>query len=60
MKQNSFWVGSLQTVHMLGWDPLSITRRQERINKLTADVLHEIFRKYFPIDRHTVVTLKPS
>ena len=60
MKQNSFWVGSLQTVHMLGWDPLSITRRQERIDKLTPEVLHEIFRKYFPLDRRTVVTLKPE
>jgi zinc protease len=60
MKQNSFWVGSLQTVHMLGWDPLSITRRQERIEKLTPEVLHDIFRKYFPVEQHTVVTLKPE
>jgi zinc protease len=60
MKQNSFWVGSLQTVHMLGWDPLSITRRQERIDKLTPEVIHDMFKKYFPIERHTVVTLKPE
>jgi zinc protease len=60
MKQNSFWVGSLQTVHMLGWDPLSITRRQDRIDKLTPDILHDIFRRYFPLDRRTVVTLKPE
>ena len=59
-KQNSFWVGSLQTVHMLGWDPLSINRRQERIEKLTPEVLHEIFKKYFPVERHTVVTLRPE
>jgi zinc protease len=60
MKQNSFWVGSLQTVHMLGWDPLSITRRTDRIDKLTPEVLHEMFKRYFPLDRHTVVTLKPE
>ena len=60
MKQNSYWMGSLQTVHMLGWDPISITRRQERIEKLTPEVLHETFKKYFPMDRHTVVTLKPE
>jgi zinc protease len=60
MKQNSFWVGSLQTVHMLGWDPLSITRRQERIEKLTPELLHEVFRRYFPLERHTVVTLRPE
>ena len=60
MKQNAFWMGSLQTVHMLGWDPASITRRQERIEKLTPGVLHEMFKKYFPADRKTVVTLKPE
>jgi zinc protease len=60
MKQNSFWVGSLQTVHMLGWDPLSIVRRGERIEKLTPQLLHAIFKKYFPADRRTVVTLKPE
>jgi zinc protease len=60
MKQNAFWVGSLQTVHMLGWDPLSITRRLERIEKLTPQLLHDTFKKYFPMERHTVVTLKPE
>ena len=60
MKQNSFWLGSLQTVHMLGWDPAGITRREERIEKLTPQVLHEMFKKYFPIDRYTVVTLRPE
>jgi zinc protease len=60
MRQNSFWVGSLQTVHMLGWDPLSITRRQERVEKLTQEGLHDIYRRYFPLDRHTVVTLRPE
>ncbi|HUE89263.1 MAG TPA: insulinase family protein [Vicinamibacterales bacterium] len=60
MKQNAFWVGSLQTVHMLGWDPAGITRRQERIEKLTPEVLHETYKKYFPADRKTVVTLKPE
>ncbi len=59
-KQNSYWLGSLQTVHMLGWDPLGITRREERIQKLSPQVLHETFTKYFPMDRYTVVTLKPD
>jgi zinc protease len=59
-KQNAYWIGSLQTVHMLGWDPLSITRREERIQKLSPQVLHETFKKYFLTDRYTVVTLKPE
>lgn len=60
MKQNAFWMGSLQTVHMLGWDPASITRREERIQKLTPEILHDVFKKYFPVERRTVVTLTPE
>jgi predicted Zn-dependent peptidase len=45
---------------MLGWDPAGITRRQERIDKLTPALLHETFKKYFPADRHTIVTLRPE
>jgi zinc protease len=59
-RQNSYWLGSLQTVNMLGWDPLSITRREERIQKLSPAVLHDTIKKYFPTDRYTVVTLKPE
>ena len=59
-KQNAYWLGSLQTVHMLGWDPAGINRREERIQKLTPQVLHETFKKYFPADRYTVVTLRPE
>ncbi|HXG90128.1 MAG TPA: insulinase family protein [Vicinamibacterales bacterium] len=60
VKQNAYWIGSLQTVHMLGWDPNGITRREARIQSLTPQVLHETFKKYFPADRYTVVTLKPE
>jgi zinc protease len=59
-RQNSYWMGSLQTVHMLGWDPTGIARRLDRTEKLTPEILHGMFRKYFPMDRYTVVTLKPE
>jgi zinc protease len=59
-KQNSYWLGSLQTVHMLGWDPTGILRRSERTEKLSPEVLQPIFKKYFPTDRYTLVTLKPE
>jgi zinc protease len=59
-RQNSYWVGSLQTVHMLGWDPDGINRRLDRVEKLTPEILHGMFKKYFPMDRYTVVTLKPE
>jgi zinc protease len=59
-RQNQYWVGSLQAVHMYGWDPMSILRRPQRAEALTQQILHGIFKKYFPMDRYTVVTLKPE
>lgn len=58
--QNPYWVGSLQTVHMLGWDARTIPRRVERTNALTVPILHETIKKYFPLDRQVVVALKPE
>ena len=59
-RQNPYWVGSLQAVHMYGWDPMGIARRPQRTDALTPEILHGIFKKYFPMDRYTVVTLKPE
>ncbi len=59
-KQNGFWLGALQTAQMLGWDPVSILHRTERTDTLTADNIHEAFRKYFPADRYTQMTLLPE
>jgi zinc protease len=60
MKQNGFWLGRLQSAKMLDRDPLLILSRPQRIDAVTPDVLHEMFKKYFPMDRYTVVTLKPE
>jgi zinc protease len=60
LKQNGFWLGSLQLLNGLGWDPRRIAKRRERIDRLTAADLKETFRKYFPLDRYTVVTLLPE
>ncbi len=59
-RQNAYWLGSLQTVHMLGWDPATIARRSQRTDALTVPILHETIKKYFPLDRYAVVTLKPE
>ena len=59
-KQNGFWLGALQTAQMLGWDPVSIIHRTERTDTLTADNIHDAFRKYFPADRYTTATLLPE
>lgn len=59
-RQNAYWIGSLQTVHELGWNAASIARRVERTNALTVPLLHQTITKYFPLDRYVVVTLKPE
>lgn len=59
-KQNSYWLGSMQTVHLYGWDPAGIARRSERTERLTPENIKAMFQKYFPMDRYTLVTLKPE
>lgn len=59
-KQNSYWLGSMQTVHMNGWDPAGIARRDQRTERLTQENIKQMFQKYFPTDRYTLVTLKPE
>jgi zinc protease len=59
-KQNAYWMGSMQTVHMYGWDPAGIARRGERTERLTQENIKAMFNKYFPLDRYTLVTLKPE
>ena len=60
LKENGFWLGRLQSAKLLDRDPLLILKRMERIESISPVVLHEIFKKYFPMDRNTVVTLVPE
>jgi zinc protease len=59
-EQNGFWLGALQTAHLLGWDPVSILHRVERTESLSRENIHDAFRKYFPEGRSTIVTLMPE
>jgi zinc protease len=59
-RQNGYWLSSLETLHLLGWDPQRITKRFERAEMLTKENIHDALRKYFPADRYTVVTLMPE
>ena len=60
MKQNAYWLGRLQTLHMIGADPREILTRNERIDAVTPARLRDVFRTYFPLDRYTAVTLVPE
>jgi zinc protease len=60
LKQNNYWLGRLQTTQLFGQDPAIITTRLDRINALSVPSVQEAFKKYFPMNRYTVVTLLPA
>ncbi len=60
LQQNGTWTGSILTCLQVGIDPRRIAHRRERIDLLTAENLRETLRKYFPLDRRTVISLLPA
>jgi zinc protease len=60
LRQNGYWLSSLQTLHLFGWDPVRISKRLERTESLSVENIHDALRKYFPTDRYTVISLVPE
>jgi zinc protease len=60
LRQNGYWMGRLQTIHMLGGNPGDITTRLSRIDAVTPEAVQQALRDYFPLDRYTIVTLMPE
>jgi zinc protease len=60
LKQNDYWLGRLQSVNMFGRDPNEILTRNTRIDAITPAVLKDSFKRFFPMERSTVVTLVPA
>jgi zinc protease len=60
LRQNGYWIRRLEAVHLFGNDPVDIIRRTQRIDAVTPSVLQETFKRYFPSDRLTIVTLVPT
>src|SRR5262249_32031092 len=60
IKQNGYWLRRLTAVRLLSQNPSDIPRRVERIDAVTPTLLRDVFRRYFPMDRYTVVTLVPQ
>jgi zinc protease len=60
LTQNDYWMRRLQSIHILGGDPHEILTRGERIDSITPQVLQDAFKRYFPADRSTTVTLMPA
>jgi zinc protease len=59
-RQNGFWLGELQTKHLLGRDPRLMLDWQKWLEAVTPASVQEMFRKYFNFGRYTVVTLVPA
>jgi zinc protease len=60
LRTNDYWLGRLQTIQTYDRDPAEILTRPKRIDAVTPQVLQETFKKYFPADRMTIVTLVPA
>jgi zinc protease len=60
LKQNDYWLRRLESVHIFGRDPNEILTRTQRIDALTPQILQDTFKKYFPAERSTTVTLVPG
>jgi len=60
LRQNDYWLRRFQAVQMWGQEPAMIAHRVERINTVTPANVQDAFKKYFPADRMTTVTLVPA
>ncbi len=60
LEDNGYWLASLMTVDLLGWNPDRILARKERIDEITAPALQAVMKRYYPADNHTVITLMPA
>lgn len=60
LQQNGYWMGRLQAVHLFGRDPKEILTRPARIDAVTPASIQDVFKRDFPLDRYTVVTLVPA
>ena len=60
LRENAYWLRRMSTIQLLGGELGDILTRKERIDSITPQILQEVFRKNFPLDRFTVVTLMPE
>jgi zinc protease len=60
LRQNDYWLRRLQSLVTLDGEPTEILKRGQHIDAVTPATLQEMFRKYFPSERSTIVTLMPA
>jgi zinc protease len=59
LRRNGYWIGSLASLHLRGRPFSEMDGRLTRIEELTVDDLHRVFRRHFDTARSTAVFWKP-
>jgi zinc protease len=60
MRENSYWMGNLQTAMLQGYDPADILEFEKRVYALSTDDLKEAARRYFDMNNYVQVVLYPE
>ncbi|WPP51634.1 M16 family metallopeptidase [Catalinimonas niigatensis] len=60
LKQNNFWLQSLENIYFNGGDPVRIVEYEEAIEGLNTEDLKETANKYFNFDQYVKVVLYPE
>ena len=60
LKENSFWVGALETLDFNGVDPRLLIQYPALVDSLTVEAVQQSAQKYFNMDRYVRVVLYPE
>jgi zinc protease len=60
LRENGYWLRRMSTIHLIGGNLTDIVTRNQRIDSITPQVLQDVFKRSFPLNRYTVVTLVPE
>lgn len=60
MRENDYWIGSLQNAYINGTDPQDMLRFEKRLAALTPQDLQQAAQRYFDLQNYVQVVLKPQ
>jgi zinc protease len=60
LKENNYWIRSLRSLYVIGWEPRRILERLSRVDDLTGEAMQTTLGEYFPPDRFVRVSLLPQ
>jgi zinc protease len=60
LRENGYWLRRMSSIRLLDGNLSDIVNRNERIDSITPSILQDVFKKDFPLDRYTIVTLVPE